>query len=468
MKKRIIISLFLFILIITSGFGCKLTDKKTQEAVKPITLNYWRVWDGPDAFSEIIDNYKRLHPFITIEYRKLRYSEYEKELLEALAEDKGPDIFSIHNTWLKKYESKIAPMPPQITMAYPVTKGTIKKETMPELRTTKSISLKELKDNFIDVVYSDVLLDVYDDKTGKSVERVFALPLAIDTLAMYYNKDLLNNAGIAKPPIYWNREFQLAVKSLTKQDTKGQIIQSGIALGTSNNIERYSDILSILMMQNGAIMMDEAGRVTFDKIPESLKNLKYNPGLGALNFYTDFSNPAKEVYSWNSELENSLDMFIAGRLAIMLGYSYDLPTIKARAPKLNFSIAKLPQIEDNPKSINFANYWVEGVSNKSKYINEAWDFIQFATKEEYVESYLAKTKKPTALRSLVNEQIEDMDIGVFAEQVLTAQSWYRGVDSNAAELIIGEMIDSVSGGEENIEDIIRLGVKRVQQTINKN
>ena len=127
MRKLAPLFLF-FILILTSGFGCKLVDKKTQEAMKPVTLNYWRVWDGPDAFDGIIANYKQLHPNVNINYRKLRYDEYEKELLDALAEDRGPDIFSIHNTWIKRYENKIVPMPTSITMAYPVTKGTIKKE----------------------------------------------------------------------------------------------------------------------------------------------------------------------------------------------------------------------------------------------------------------------------------------------------------------------------------------------------
>ncbi|MEA3464145.1 MAG: extracellular solute-binding protein, partial [Patescibacteria group bacterium] len=445
------------LIIILPGFGLRCVSKKVQESMKPITINYWRVWDGPDAFEEIINNYKQLHPFITINYRKLRYDEYEQALLDALAEDKGPDIFSIHNTWIKKYQSKIKPMPPEITMAYPIVKGKLKKEIIPELRAAKSITLKEIKNNFVDVVYNDTVIKVMDAKTKKIKEKIFALPLSVDTLSMYYNKDLLNNAGIAEPPAYWNRTFQQGVKKLTKQDTKGQIIQSGAGLGGSTNIARYSDILSVLMMQNGAQMIDESDNIMFHKIPAALKKQGYNPGLEALRFYCDFANHAKEVYCWNNNLDNSLDLFIQGKLALMFGYSYQLPTIKARAPKLNFSIAKLPQIEDNAQNINFANYWAETVSNKSKYTDEAWDFIQFATRAEQVKTYLEKTKKPTALRSLVNEQIDDMNIGIFAEQVLTAKSWYRGADFNAVELIIGEMIDDVTAEKDKMENIISLG-----------
>jgi multiple sugar transport system substrate-binding protein len=465
MKRKIFLLLFIFIFLITSGFGCKMVDKEVQEAMKPITLEYWRVWDGPDAFEEIITAYNQLHPFIKINYKKLRYSEYERELLEAMAEDRGPDIFSIHNTWVKKYQNMLTPMPDTITMAYPIVKGSIKKEVIPELRTKKSLSLGDLQNNFVDVVYGDV---VYPEIVEKEVvgERIYALPLSVDTLAMYYNKDLLNNSGIPETPSYWNTAFQQTVKKLTKQDTKGNIIQSGVALGGSTNIERYSDILSVLMMQNGTVMLED-GRVLFHSIPSYLKNDNIFPGLEALRFYTDFANPAKEVYSWNSEMENSLNLFIQGKLALFFGYAYHLPEIKTGAPKLNFGVAKLPQIEGSSQQINFANYWVEGVSKKSEHITEAWDFVQFMASSEQVKKYLDKVKKPTALRALVNDQAADDDIKVFVEQVLTAKSWYKGDDANAAEIIIGEMIDSMVRGDDKPDNIIKLGAGRVQQTLEK-
>lgn len=456
MSKKIIALALIGIFILGSGFGCKTVDKETQEAMQPITLTYWRVFDGPDAFQEIINKYKGIHSNVTINYRKLRYEEYETELLNALAEDRGPDILSIHNTWLRKYQNKLMPMPASITMAYPVEKGSIKKEIVPELRTIKSPTLRELKDKFVDVVYSDVVLDD---------NQVYGLPLSVDTLALYYNRDLLNNAGITDAPRYWNKEFQQNVKKLTKQDPVTGIVQSGIALGGSSNIERYSDILAVLMLQNGAIMMD-GKQVLFNTIPAATKDTKYNPGLEALRFYIDFSNPGKEVYSWNETLPNSLELFANGKLAMMFGYSYHLATIKAQAPKLNFSVSRLPQIEGSQYEVNFANYWVETVSKKSKYPNEAWDFVIFASKEEQVQSYLTKTKKPTALRSLLTTQSEDNEIGVFASQLLTAKNWYRGKDAASAETAIGEMINKARQSTDKILEVINTGAAKVQQTVN--
>jgi len=464
-KNKFIVFFLIFTFVATSGFGIKgCESRKTKEAMAPIVLNYWRVWDGPDAFSDIISKYTSLHPNITINYKKYRYSEYEQALLEAFAEDRGPDIFSIHNTWVNKYKNKIIPLPPNTTLAYQYMTGAIKKDVVVDLRTNKSITTEDLKRKYIDVIFNDVVLK--DIENNKEVEKIYGLPLAVDTLAMFYNKDLLNNAGITEPPQYWNREFQQEVKKLTRQDSRGQIIQSGVALGGGENIERAVDILSVLMMQNGSEMMNN-NQVRFNQIPEFLKDKRYNPGLEALRFYTDFANPSKEVYSWNSNLDNSLDMFMQGKLAFMFGYSYQVPTIKAQAPKLNYLITELPQIEGNPVSINFANYWLETVSKKTKNVDAAWDFIQFAIKEENVKSYLTVSKKPSAIRSLIDAQKEDPEISVFADQVLTAKSWYRGADAIAAEKIMIDMINDAVLGRNKIEDVISTGANRVQQTIGK-
>jgi multiple sugar transport system substrate-binding protein len=487
MKYKINIILLICCFFLFSGFGCKCVTTGVQNAMKPVTLEYWRVWDDKDAFEEIINKYKVQHPYVNIKYKKLRYEEYQKELIEAFATDRGPDIFSVHNTWVREYQIKnlIAPMPSATTLAYPVTKGSIKKEIVVELKTKPSINLKQLKNDFLDVVYDDVVVKTLNEKTKKLEERIYALPLSVDTLVMFYNKDLFNNAGVATPPEYWNREFQQNIKKLTKQDNRGQIIQSGVALGTGANIDRASDIISVLMMQNGTEMMNnDYTSITVSQSPAEFQDKNLNPALDALRFYTDFSNPAKEVYSWNKTLDQSLEAFIQNKLAIMFGYAYMIPDIKARAPKLNFEIAKLPQIENNTP-VNYANYWVEAVSNKiitnpanlkqgadyaKQKADTAWDFIQFITKEEQAKLYLDIAKKPSALRKIVkekNDKQEDRELGIFYEQLLTSKSWYKGYDANTMEEIIKEMADSVANGKANLDDSIKLAETKLKQTIVK-
>jgi len=462
-KKLFIFSL-LSALILTSGLGCQSSeDAKIKEATKPITLVYWRVFDGKDAFDDIINAYRASHPFINFEYRKLRYEEYEQELLEAFAEDRGPDIFSIHNTWVNAYKSKITPVPAKITMAYQTSSGGFGQAAEVSLKEKSSISLKQLRDNFPDIIAKDIVLTDYDENIKKNVQNIYGLPLSLDTMVMFYNRDLLNAAKIPQAPANW-RDFQQAVAKLTKQDKDGNLIQSGTALGTSNNVERSFDIVSLLMMQNGTKMTDEKGSISFDKMPTGLSGRSVPPGQEALIFYTDFASPSKEVYSWNESMQNNLTAFTQGKVAFFFGYSYHIPTIRANAPKLNLGIAKMPQIEGAPE-INYANYWFEVISKKSPNQAAAWDFVQFATDAAQVSKYLNKAKRPAALRSLIATQIDDLDMGTFAAQTLTAESWYRGNNSTGAEDAFASMISSVVNKEVEIKDAIDLAARRVANTL---
>ncbi|MDO8669464.1 MAG: extracellular solute-binding protein [Candidatus Buchananbacteria bacterium] len=454
MKRKYFNSLNLFLIfafLLTAGFGCKNPGADVQEKMKPIELNYWRVFDDQDSFNDIIAKYKLLHPNIKINYRKFRIEEYEQAILEALAEDRGPDILSINESDLRKYQTKLASMPAEIVMAYQYTKGTVKKEVAYELRTKKSPSLREIKANFADTVYDDVVLD----------GQVYGLPMSLETLIMFYNKDILNKSGIAQVPKDW-KAFQEAVQKSTRFDTTGRIIQSGSALGTGYNIERSFDIISVLIMQNGAVMIDGNGFASFNQATAD----KYFPGLEAIRFYLDFSSPVKSVYSWNADMPNSFESFLSGKVAFMFGYNYHLPSIKSRAPKLNLGLAPIPQVSQDNQT-NYANYWVESVSKKSAHQSEAWDFIIFASSKDNVTSYLNTTGRPTALKELLNTQMDNENLYPTSLQTLTAKNWYKGKNQPAAEEALKEMIEALPTAVEDrdFSDIIKNAISKINQTI---
>lgn len=445
-------------LLMIAGFGCQGVSKEAQQAMRPVTLTWWRVFDDPDAMGEIIGNYRAIHPNVSINYRKLRPEEYEQELVNALAEDRGPDIFSIHNTAMQKYQSKLTPLPRELKIPYLVVTGSIKKETKTELRTKKTIRIDQLKNRFVDQVAEDAILTHRADD-GSTEERIFGLPLALDTMVLYWNRDLLNTARIPEPAKTWE-EFLRHMSLLAKFGPNGEILQAGAAIGTGKNVERAGDLLSVIMMQNGT-EMTRNGSVAF---AANVADREVPPGLEALRFYTDFADKGKAAYTWNGTMPNSLEAFTAGTVAYFFGYSYHLPVIRSRAPKLNVGIAAIPQI-DPLHEVNFANYWLEGVSAKTKKPDWAWDFLEFATSAEQAKTYLAKTKKPTALRSVIATQAEDLDLAVFAQAVLTAKNWYHGKDPAAAETALVNLIETVVAGTLKPEDALNVAAGQVAQTL---
>lgn len=433
-----------------SGFGCKLTSSEVQQNMKPVTLEIWGVYMNSQDMREIISDYRASHPYVQINYKNFRPEEYETELLNALAEDRGPDIYLVHNTKVYEYRNKLLPLPDSVKVAVVVEEGSIKKEKKIVLQNKAGLTVGQLKKSFVDVVAQDV---VFTNQQTKK-EEIYGLPLSMDTLALYYNVDLLNRANLPEPPVTW-MELQDMVPKLTKVDENDGIVQSAIALGLSDNIDNYFDILSALMLQNGTVFVTEYGQMVMDKLPAELQGkTDIPPAMSALDFYASFAKPYKVTYSWDKYMDKAVREFAAGNLAMFVGYQFHNEIIKGLSPKLNYQIAPLPQV--NPEyPVNYANYWVLGVSKKTKSADIAWDFVQFATQSSEAAKYLKSSGKVTALKGLVKDQQTD-ELGVFANQVLTAKSWFHGSDYKAVEKIFKKMIDdAATDNYESISALVR-------------
>ena len=165
-------------------------------------------------------------------------------------------------------------------------------------------------------------------------------------------------------------------------------------------------------------------------------------------------------------MPGSLNAFEAGKVGFFFGYNYHIPQIRSRS-RVNFGMAGLPQIPGNPV-VNYANYYVETVSNKSANQDMAWDFLLFINQQDNIKKYLAETGRPTAQRALIGEQLEDDWLYPSASQVLTARTWYRGKNIGAVEAIFKEMTEQflITFDSREINKLLSNVIQRVAQTIN--
>ncbi|HMQ01554.1 MAG TPA: extracellular solute-binding protein, partial [Candidatus Doudnabacteria bacterium] len=303
--RKITLSLAVFSMVLLSAgcFGGGSTPSR-------VTLKIWKPFVDSDKMNTIIQEYRKARPNVTIEYTRKNIENYEQDLLNALAAGSGPDIFSINNTWLTQYLDKISPAPESF------------------------YTIRDYREAFVDAVANEMIRD----------NRIYGTAMWVDSLALYYNKDLLGTAGIATPPRTWD---QLArdVRRIKAQDSSGYFTRSGVAMGMYENVNRAQDIIYLLMLQAGAVPWTQDGRTpTFaNSIQRSGQTV--NPGVLGVDFYTSFANPSRENYNWNAQSDYSVDAFANGRAAFLYGYSYTRAQIDAKAPNLNYDVANVPQFD---------------------------------------------------------------------------------------------------------------------------
>ncbi len=412
---------YLLVMTIVVGFafgGCRQKGaKEKKEDFTGVELTYYKMWDDSEILEPIINEYQATHPGLQIHYRKFsNFNEYQRTILNEMAEGEGPDIFSMQNTWFASNYKKISPMPEDF--------GT------PD----DFLSL------FVDVAFQDL---VRTDQNGQL--GVMALPMTVDTLALYYNKDHFEDRipTRGKPADTWEG-IKEDVILLNKEDDDFEIEVSGIAMGRGDNISRGVDVLYLLMLQYGTeFYNDNISEAIFAGQQSSLGSSNY-PGLDALELFSSFADANQKHYSWNEYFvdddsdEKEIEAFARGKVSMIFGFAYthdeivnQISLLRGRGEKAidesDIRIVQVPQLIDpdvsSDKRVTYSTYFAETVSRNSKYPRVAWDFLLELTKKKNLEYYFDKTKKPTSRRDMIEDQKKDPTYGIFASQIGYAESF---------------------------------------------
>lgn len=403
--KRILMGFIALLVIVGIVFGVSAVLNRKATADKPVTLTYWGLWENDEVIRPVITAFETAHPTIKIQYVKQSQTEYRQRLQAAIDRGEGPDLFRFHNTWIPMLRTELATVPESI------------------------MTSTEFQNTFYTVASNDLV----------SGNTIYGLPLMIDGLGLYYNEDLFAAAGIAGPPTTWEELLAMVPKIAKPQGQTFAV--SAIALGTTNNVENYSDILATMFLQNGATPATPTGKEAEE----------------TLLFYRKFSTPSDPVYTWNDTMDNSISAFASGKVAMILAPSWRAFEITQMNPNLRFKIAAIPQLPGN--SITWASYWVEGVSDKSKNQKEAWEFLKYLTSKEgatLMYSEASKARKlfgePYARVDMAESVKSDPYVSAFISQAPYAKSFplaSRTHDDGLNDGLItylGQAIDAVAGG----------------------
>lgn len=304
-----------------------------------VTLTYWGLWEDKPIVQSVISDFERQNPNVTIDYSKQDIKQYRERLITRINNGTGPDIFRFHNTWVMQISNILSPLPSDV------------------------IKNSDFQTSFYPVTQKDLV------KNG----AIYGIPLEIDTLSLFVNTDLFKAAGVSVP-VTWD-DFSKTSRILTVKDETGRIKTAGAAMGTFDNITHAPDLVSLLLIQNGADI-------------RNLSSTSQNAS-DALSYYSSFSKG--DVNVWDSSLDPSILAFAKGNLGMYFGYSWDVFTIKALSPSLNFQIISVPHLPN--RNMTIASYWAEGVSSKSTHQKEAMLFMKYLSKTETEQKIFSEESK---------------------------------------------------------------------------
>lgn len=385
---------------------------------EPVTLEYWGLWEPKETMDTIFADFEKQNPGISVQYVAQSYQDYRERLQTAIASKTGPDVFRFHATWAPMLMRELAPLPPSVLTA------------------------TDFESAFYPVARAQLTIN----------NQIYGVPLMYDGLMLYYNKEIFATAGL-QPPTTW-AELRTAANTLTVRENN-EVKRAGVALGTANNVEHFSDIIGLLMLQNGA-KLDQPNS------PE---------GRDALLFYTNFATKDKV---WNDIFPSSTVAFARGDVAMMLAPSWRAFEVQAMNPDLDFATAPVPQLSD--QRIAWASYWAEGVNALGEHQDAAWKLVQYLSSSSVEKQlYAAQAQvrsfgEPYARKDLASELASQPLVAPVLQDAPYAQGWYMTNythDNGLNDQIVKYYLDAVNalGSGQDVQGVLTTLNSGVQQVL---
>lgn len=334
---------------------------------------------------------------------------FSAELANGLASGNGPDLFILRHDETVTEGGKIYPIP------------------------YESLSRDAFRNLWVEAA------DPFLGTAG-----ILGIPFAVDPFVLYWNRDMLSTAGVARAPQYWDEVYELT-RSATRKDDSGSITKSAIAFGEYANVNHAKSIVSMLMMQAGGrvTVRDSAGVLT--PVMTARVNETSQPGDSALRFFTQFSNPTSPDYSWNRSMPEARTAFAQGDLAIYLGPASEEPLIRRLNPNLNFAIATtVPQVKGAERTVNAGFAYAFAIPLASKNPDGALTTAYILGGPEGSQLLALAFGLASARRDVLAMPAQGND-AVFNKMALLVRTW-EDPNPRETDRIFKDMIESVTSG----------------------
>ncbi len=376
-----------------------------------IEIEYWQYnfQARVDAMNELIAQFEAENPGIKVVHNSdIPYANFRDELAASAPAGVGPDIVTLFYGWIPAF----------VDAGYLVP--------LPE-----------------DAFSEDFILEHFSPMVANSKFEgsYWAIPTAVRSLAMFWNKDIFAAAGLdpESPPANLD-DFVAAALATTEYDGDMDIFnitqQGHAAALASQDHHWFREVL--LRQYGGAPYSDDGRTVTYNS----------EEGCAAFSWLTAFET--EHMTGSNDILDGATNAFVNGDTALHVDGSFRIGTIARNNPELNYGVAELP-VGPNGERHTFGSYWTHGITRRANddpaRLEAAVKFLQFITSPAAGTLWVNSVGELPAQAAAASDEaiLADPILGPFSAGLAYSHATFF-VDESAQRQVLIDAFDNVRLG----------------------
>jgi multiple sugar transport system substrate-binding protein len=415
MKKKWLATLGLVSLLTGAIFtGCSTSDETNGEKLKDepveITLAGWGASpEESELLKEVLADFEAKHPNIKVKHEVIA-DQYMDVIKTRLIGGEGPDVF-----YLDAFE---APALIETGVLEPLDKYV-----------TEDFDVED---------FEKPLLEAFQ-KDGKT----YGFPKDYSTLALFYNKKMLEEAGVDIPKT-WDELIEVSKKLTKDSDVYG--------FGVAPELAR---LYFIAESTGGKVVKDNKANFASPEVVSALQ-----PIIDQHLKDKTSARPQDVGANWGGE------MFGQGKAAMVIEGNWAIPYLENTFPNLEYGTAEVPTINGKKGTMAFTVAYVMNAASEKK--EAAWELISYLTGKEGMEKWTSKGFALPTRKSVAEKLGYDKDE---LRAALVAGAPYATVWSNGTNLPIivnnfNNQFISAFLGEQSLEDALKTAQEQANKEIN--
>ena len=376
-----------------------------------IEIEYWQYNFAArvDAMNMLIEQFEAENPDIRVIHNSdIPYANFRDEIAASAPAGVGPDVVTLFYGWIPAFVDAgyLTPLPED-----------------------------PFSEEFILETFSPMVAN------SKFEGSYWAIPTAVRSLALFWNKDILAAAGLdpEAPPTTLDEFVDIALATTIYDGGEDifSITQQGHAPALAAQDHHW--FREVLLRQFGGVPYSDDGRtVTYNS----------EAGCAAFSWLAAFETEHKT--GSNDLFEDATNSFINGTAALHIDGSFRVGTIARNNPDLNYGVTELP-IGPNGEQHTFGSYWTHGITRRANddpaRMEAAVKFLQFITRPEAGALWVDNVGElPAQLAAAADEDILNHPIlGAFSAGLEYAHATFF-VDESAQRQVLIDAFDNVRLG----------------------